>query len=76
MLSDSPADEGGDDDAPGSTAAVCIRLLGALLTAATQPAGVDEEEQEVQSQAGQSYTAQQQDGLRKRREDSVKDGAE
>lgn len=67
MHSDSPADESGDDDTPSGAAAVCIRLLGALLTTATQPAGVDEEEEEVQCQAGQSYTAQQQDGLRKRR---------
>lgn len=49
---DSPADERGDDDTPGGAAAVGVGLLLALLPPAAQPEGVEEQEEEVQGQAG------------------------
>lgn len=68
----SPADERGDDDAPGSAAAVGAGLLRvrvgvrgvvALAPPAAKPEGVEEEEEEVQAQTQQRHGAEQQDGL-------------
>lgn len=69
----SPADERGDDDAPGGAAAVGAGLLRvrvgvrgrvvAFAPPAAKPEGVEEEEEEVQGQAQQGYGAEQQNGL-------------
>ena len=59
----SPADERGDDDTPGGAAAVGPDGLLALGASAAQPEGVEEEEDQVQGQAGQSDAGQQHDGL-------------
>lgn len=68
----SPADQRGDDDAPGGAAAVgagrlrvhvAVRGVLALAPPAAQPEGVEEEEEEVQGQAQQRHGAEQQDGL-------------
>lgn len=59
-----PAHEGGDDDTPGRAAAVSIEVLLALAVPAAQPEGVEQQEEQVQSQAGQSNATQQQQGLR------------
>lgn len=68
----SPADQRGDDDAPGGAAAVGagglrvhvpVRGLVTLAPPAAQPEGVEEEEEEVQGQAQQRHGAEQQDGL-------------
>lgn len=48
----SPAHQGGNDDAPGCAAAVGVGLFTALLATATEPERVEEEEEEVQGQAG------------------------
>lgn len=61
--SNSPAHEGGNDDTPGRAAAVGIGLLAALLAAAAKPEWVEEEEEEVKGQAGESHCSQQQNGL-------------
>lgn len=53
-----PADEGGDDDAPGRAAAVGVRLLLVFAPPAAQEDGVEEEEEEVQGQAGQCHASQ------------------
>lgn len=50
--SNSPAHEGGNDDTPGRAAAVGVGLLAALLAAAAKPEWVEEEEEEIQGQAG------------------------
>lgn len=64
-----PADERGDDDAPGGAAAVSAWLLrvGAgvggfvtLASPATKPKWVEEEEYEVQAQTHQSHGCEQQ----------------
>lgn len=68
----SPADERGDDDAPGGAAAVGAGLLRvrvrvrgvvALAPPAAKPEGVEEEKEEVQGQTQQCHGAQQQNGL-------------
>lgn len=59
-----PAHQGCDDDAPRRTAAVSIEMFFALPMAATQPERVEEEEEQVQSEAGERDAAQQQQGLR------------
>lgn len=64
----SPANERCDDDAPGRAAAVGVGLLLALVVSAAQANGIDEQEQEVQSQTGKRHTSQQQDGLMERGE--------
>lgn len=61
--SDSPADKSGDDDAPGGAAAVGVGCLLALFASAAEPDGVEEEEEEVQSEARQCHCSHQQDGL-------------
>lgn len=53
-----PADERGDDDAPGRAAAVGVGPLLLLVPSAAQENGVEEEEEEVQGQAGQCHTSQ------------------
>lgn len=58
-----PADQGGDDDAPGGAAAVSIEVLLALAVPAAQPEGVEQQEEQVQSQAGEGNATQQQQGL-------------
>lgn len=68
----SPANERGDDDAPGRAAAVGVGLLLALAASAAQANGIDEQEQEVQSQTGERHTSQQQDGLMDRGENDGK----
>lgn len=60
----SPADQRGDDDAPGGAAAVCVQVLLALAPPAAQPEGVEEQEDEVQGEAGQRSGPQQQQRLR------------
>lgn len=60
----SPAHERGDDDTPGGAAAVGVRRFFALPTATAQPEGVEEEEEEVQSKAGQRHSPQQQQRLK------------
>lgn len=60
----SPADQSGDDDAPGGAAAVGVQVLLALAPPAAQPEGVDEQEEEVQGEAGQRGRPQQQQRLR------------
>lgn len=62
-----PAHEGGDDDTPGSAAAVSIEVLLALAVAAAQPERVEQEEEQVQGQAGESDATQQQQGLQEQR---------
>lgn len=62
-----PAHQGRDDDTPCCTAAVCVEVLFALSVAAAQPEGVEQEEEQVQSQAGERHATQQQQGLRKRK---------
>lgn len=68
----SPADERGDDDAPGGAAAVGAGLLRvrmgvrgvvALAPPAAKPEGVEEEEEEVQGQTQQCHGTEQQNGL-------------
>lgn len=59
----SPADEGGDDDAPGRAAAVRVGRVLAFAAPAAQEDGVEEEEEEVQGQTGQRHASQQQDRL-------------
>lgn len=68
----SPADERGDDDAPGGAAAVRAGLLGVsvrvrrvvpLTSPAAEPERVEEEKDEVQAQTQQRHRAQQQNGL-------------
>lgn len=67
-VQDSPADQRGDDDAPGRAAAVRVGLVLGLPPAAAEPEGVDEQEEEVQCQAGQGHTAQEEDGLQGKRQ--------
>lgn len=62
----SPADERGDDDAPGRAAAVGPGGLPGLGAPAAQPEGVEEQEEEVQGQADQGDAAQQRNGLWRR----------
>lgn len=45
----SPADQRGNDDAPGCTAAIGIQMFFAFPMATTQPEGIEQEEQEIQS---------------------------
>lgn len=68
----SPADQRGDDDAPGGAAAVgagllrvrvAVRGVVALAPPTAEPEGVEEEEEEVQGQAQQRHGAEQQNGL-------------
>lgn len=59
----SPADQRGDDHAPGGAAAVGIQMLLALAPSAAQPEGVEEQEEEVQGEAGQRGGPQQQQRL-------------
>lgn len=68
----SPAHKRGDDDAPGSAAAVCTWLLRVrmgvrgiitLAPSAAKPEGVEEEKEEVQAQTEQRNSAEEQDGL-------------
>lgn len=70
----SPAHQRGDDDTPGSAAAVGARLLGvrvgvrgvvALAPPAAEPEGVEEQEEEVQAQAEHRHGTEEQDGLRR-----------
>lgn len=58
-----PAHQGGDDDTPCCTAAVSIQVFFALSVAAAEPEGVEQEEEQVQSQAGERHATQQQQGL-------------
>lgn len=60
----SPADQSGDDDAPGGAAAVGVQVLLAFAAPAAQPEGVEEQEEEVQGEAGQRRGPQQQQRLR------------
>lgn len=62
----SPANECCDDDAPGRAATVGVGLLLVFTAPAAQANGIDEQEQEVQSQTGKRHTSQQQDGLMER----------
>jgi len=57
------ADQRGDDDAPGGAAAVGVQVLLALAPAAAQPEGVEEQEEQVQGEAGQRGGPQQQQRL-------------
>lgn len=68
----SPADECGDDDAPGGAAAVSAGLLGVrmgvrgiitLASPAAKPEWVEEEEEEIQAQAQQRQGTKQQNRL-------------
>lgn len=68
----SPADERGDDDAPGGAAAVGAGLLGVgvgvrgivtLASPAAKPEWIEEEEEEVQAQTQQCHSTEQQNGL-------------
>lgn len=59
----SPAHQGGDDHAPGCAAAVGVQVLLALAPPAAQPEGVEEQEEEVQGEAGQRGGPQQQQRL-------------
>lgn len=60
----SPAHQRGDDDAPGGAAAVGVQVLLALAPPAAQPEGVEEQEQEIQGEAGQRGGPEQQQRLR------------
>lgn len=68
----SPAHQRGDDDTPGSAAAVGTWLLWVwmgmwgvvtLAPPAAEPEGVEEQEEEVQTQAKQCHGTEEQDGL-------------
>lgn len=68
----SPAHKGGDDDTPGSAAAVGTWLLRVrmgvrgvvtLASPAAQPEGVEEQEEEVQAQTEQRNSTEEQDRL-------------
>lgn len=55
---DQPADEGRDDDTPGRAAAVGVGPILVFAPSAAQEDGVEEQEEKVQSQAGQRHTSQ------------------
>jgi len=59
----SPAHKRCNDDTPGGAATVGTGLLLIFVPPAAQTNGIDEEEQEVESQTGKRHTSQQQDGL-------------
>lgn len=58
-----PAHQGRDDDTPCCTAAVGIQVFFALSVAAAEPEGIEQEEEQVQSQAGERNATQQQQSL-------------
>lgn len=56
----SPADQRGDDDAPGGAATVGFQVFICLPPPAAQPEGIEEQEKKVEGQAGQGSGSQQQ----------------
>lgn len=67
VCSYSPTNKCCNNDTPGSAATVRIRLLLVFFPPAAQPNGIEEQEQEVQSQTGKRQTSQQENGLMDRR---------
>lgn len=53
-----PAHQGRNDDTPCRTAAVSIQMFFTLPMAATQPKGVEQEKEQVQSEAGERDATQ------------------